>query len=105
MNDFLPWVEKYRPKNIDDIISHDQTIKTIKKLLQNKSLPHLLFYGSPGTGKTSMIMCIAKEIYEDNIAFMVMKLDASDDRGINSVREDIAPPTFFFNPNVSANKS
>jgi replication factor C subunit 3/5 len=89
MNDFLPWVEKYRPKSIDDIISHDQNIKTIKKLLLNNALPHLLFHGSPGTGKTSTINTIAHEIYGDNIKFMIMKLDASDDRGINSVREDI----------------
>ena len=88
-NSFLPWVEKYRPTTINEIISHGQIIETIKKLLLGGSLPHLLFYGSPGTGKTSTIMAIAKEIYGSNIRLMVMKLDASDDRGINSVREDI----------------
>jgi len=88
-NDFLPWVEKYRPKTIDEIISHHQNIETIKKLILNGSLPHLLFHGSPGTGKTSTIMAIAREVYGNNIRLMVMKLDASDDRGINSVREDI----------------
>jgi replication factor C subunit 3/5 len=88
-NDFLPWVEKYRPKTIDEIISHAQNIETIKKLLIGGSLPHLLFHGSSGTGKTSTIMALAKEIYGNNIRLMVMKLDASDDRGINSVREDI----------------
>lgn len=88
-NAFLPWVEKYRPTTINEIISHGQIIETIKKLLLGGSLPHLLFYGSPGTGKTSTIMAIAKEIYGSNIRLMVMKLDASDDRGINSVREDI----------------
>lgn len=88
-NNFLPWIEKYRPKNINEIISHDQNIETIKKLLQNCALPHLLFHGSPGTGKTSTIMALAKEIYGNDIRLMVMKLDASDDRGINSVREDI----------------
>jgi replication factor C subunit 3/5 len=86
---YLPWIEKYRPKNIDEIISHDQNIKTIKKLLISGSLPHLLFHGSPGTGKTSTILSLAKEIYGLNVRLMVMKLDASDDRGINSVREDI----------------
>lgn len=85
----LPWVEKYRPVNIEEIISHTQNIDTIKKLLENDSLPHLLFHGSPGTGKTSMIMAIAKKIYGKNMRLMVMKLDASDDRGINSVRDDI----------------
>jgi replication factor C subunit 3/5 len=88
-DNFLPWVEKYRPKTIDQIISHGQNIETIKKLLIGGSLPHLLFHGSPGTGKTSTIMALAKEIYGKNIRLMVMKLDASDDRGINSVREDI----------------
>ena len=85
----LPWIEKYRPNKIDDIISHTQNIYTIKKLLINDSLPHLLFHGSSGTGKTSMILAIANQIYGKNIRLMVMKLDASDDRGINSVREDI----------------
>lgn len=88
-NNFLPWVEKYRPLDIQDIISHDQNIETIKKLLENDSLPHLLFYGCPGTGKTSTILALAKKLYGINLKLMVMKLDASDDRGINSVREDI----------------
>lgn len=88
-DDFLPWVEKYRPKTIDEIISHAQNIETIKKLLIGGSLPHLLFHGSSGTGKTSTIMALAREIYGNNVRLMVMKLDASDDRGINSVREDI----------------
>ena len=89
LNYSLPWIEKYRPKNIDEIMSHTQNIDTIKKLLENESLPHLLFHGSPGTGKTSMILTIAKKIYGKNMRLMVMKLDASDDRGINSVRDDI----------------
>ena len=88
-NYLLPWIEKYRPKKIDDIIGHKQNIDTIKKLLENESLPHLLFHGSPGTGKTSMILAIATKIYGKNIRLMVLKLDASDDRGINSVRDDI----------------
>ena len=88
-HEFLPWIEKYRPKNIDEIISHDQNIETIKNLLIGGALPHLLFHGSPGTGKTSTIMALAKEIYGINVRLMALKLDASDDRGINSVREDI----------------
>jgi replication factor C subunit 3/5 len=87
--DFLPWVEKYRPKTINEIISHAQNIETIKKLLIGGSLPHLLFHGASGTGKTSTIIALAKEIYGNNARLMVMKLDASDDRGINSVRDDI----------------
>ena len=89
MNKYLHWNEKYRPNKISDIICHNQNIKTIKSLLDNNSLPHLLFYGPPGTGKTSTIMSIANYIYGDKVKLMVMKLDASDDRGINSVREEI----------------
>jgi replication factor C subunit 3/5 len=58
-------------------------------MLLKNSLPHLLFYGISGTGKTSTIMALAKQLYKNNINLMVMKLDASDDRGINSVREEI----------------
>jgi len=58
-------------------------------MLKNGSLPHLLFHGTSGTGKTSLILALARELYGNNINLMVMKLDASDDRGINSVREEI----------------
>ena len=87
--DYLPWIDKYKPTNINEIISHTQIIDTIKKLINADVLPHLLFYGPSGTGKTSTIMAIANELYGNNIRLMIMKLDASDDRGINSVREDI----------------
>ncbi len=87
--EYLPWVEKYRPQTIDEIISHDQNIETIKKMLSGGSLPHLLFHGTPGTGKTSLILAIANELYGNSKNLMIMKLDASDDRGINSVRDEI----------------
>lgn len=88
-NNFLPWVEKYRPYNISDIISNNENIKILSSMLSNGSLPHLLFHGTSGTGKTSLILALARELYGNNINLMVMKLDASDDRGINSVREEI----------------
>jgi replication factor C subunit 3/5 len=87
--EYLPWVEKYRPTKIDEIISHEQNINTIKKLLYNNSFPHMLFHGTPGTGKTSLIIAIANELYGSKKNLMMMKLDASDDRGINSVRDEI----------------
>lgn len=88
-SDTLPWIEKYRPTNFNDIIGNEQNIKMIKNMLLSGSLPHLLFHGTSGTGKTSIILTIAKELYGNNMNLMVMKLDASDDRGINSVREEI----------------
>jgi replication factor C subunit 3/5 len=89
MSDYLPWVEKYRPFTFNDIISNDTNINIFKNMLTNGSLPHLLFHGSSGTGKTSTIIALCKELYGNNMNLMVMRLDASDDRGINSVREDI----------------
>lgn len=59
----LPWVEKYRPAHLDDLISHKDIISTISRFVKEERLPHLLFYGPPGTGKTSTILAIAKQIY------------------------------------------
>ena len=89
MGDYLPWVEKYRPNKINEILDQNINIITIKGLIKNKSLPHLLFHGPPGTGKTSTIISLSNEIYGINNKLMVLLLDASDDRGINSVREEI----------------
>ncbi|XP_068749019.1 uncharacterized protein [Montipora capricornis] len=59
----LPWVEKYRPNSLEDLISHKDIITTIKRFIDEERLPHLLFYGPPGTGKTSTILAVAKQIY------------------------------------------
>jgi len=56
-------VEKYRPESLDRIISHVEIVKTIRKFIESKKLPHLLFHGPPGTGKTSCMIAIAKELY------------------------------------------
>jgi replication factor C subunit 3/5 len=85
----LPWIEKYRPSNIDDIIGQSEIINCLKKLIENESLPHFLFYGNPGTGKTSTILALSRIIYGNKFNLMVLKLDASDDRGINTVRDQI----------------
>ena len=83
------WIEKYRPHNFDEIIGQDKNITILNNMISKNSLPHLLFYGKSGTGKTSTIMSIANRLYGKNKTFMVMRLDASDDRGINTVREEI----------------
>jgi len=84
------WTEKYRPKKINNIISHKYIIQTIKKMLNADRLPHLLFYGPSGTGKTTMALSIAKKI--NNTKYWkatTLELNASDERGINEVRERI----------------
>lgn len=86
----LPWVEKYRPKKLDDLISHEDIIKTINKFINEDQLPHLLFYGPPGTGKTSTILACARKLYTPGqFNSMVLEMNASDDRGIGIVRGQI----------------
>jgi len=83
------WIEKYRPDCIDNIVGQDKNIKIIKSMIEGGSFPHLLLHGKSGTGKTSTIMSIANMLYGKNRPFMMIRLDASDDRGINTVREEI----------------
>ena len=87
--DSLPWVEKYRPNNLNDIISHKEIINTLTNLISNQKIPHMIFYGPPGTGKTTTILACAKKIYGQNYRSMILELNGSDDRGINVVREQI----------------
>lgn len=89
LSDTNPWIEKYRPKTLDEILSHNNIISTIRTLINTKCLPHLLFYGPPGAGKTSTIVATAKELYGKHFPYMVMELNASDDRGIEVVRNKI----------------
>jgi replication factor C subunit 3/5 len=85
----IPFVEKYRPDSLDDIVSHTEIIETVTKFVEEKKLPHLLFHGPPGTGKTSCIIAIAKKMYGKAYSSMILELNASDDRGINVVRDKI----------------
>ncbi|KAH3667878.1 hypothetical protein WICMUC_005156 [Wickerhamomyces mucosus] len=85
----LPWVEKYRPDTLNDVYGQNEVVDTVRKFVHDGKLPHLLFYGPPGTGKTSTILALAKEIYGSNFKNMVLELNASDDRGIEVVRNQI----------------
>ncbi|KAK5328648.1 Subunit of heteropentameric Replication factor C (RF-C) [Exophiala xenobiotica] len=88
--DNLPWVEKYRPSTLDDVSGHQDILATINRFVEHNRLPHLLLYGPPGTGKTSTILALARQIYgTKNMRQMVLELNASDDRGIDVVREQI----------------
>ncbi|TFK63014.1 P-loop containing nucleoside triphosphate hydrolase protein [Pluteus cervinus] len=88
-NDNLPWVEKYRPVTLEDVVSHKDITSTIDKFIEKNRLPHLLFYGPPGTGKTSTILAVARKIYGADYRRQILELNASDDRGIDVVREQI----------------
>jgi replication factor C subunit 3/5 len=85
----LPWVEKYRPKSLTELIAHEEIIQILNKLIDSNKLPHLLFHGPPGTGKTSTIIACAKKMYGEHYSSMTLELNASDDRGLDVVRDQI----------------
>lgn len=83
------WIEKYRPSSLEQLLSHHDIIKTLNTLISSNRLPHLLFCGPPGTGKTSTILACAHQMYGASFRSMVLELNASDDRGISVVRDQI----------------
>jgi replication factor C subunit 3/5 len=85
----LPWIEKYRPSTLDEVISQNTIVDTLKKFIKDKKLPHLLFHGPPGSGKTSVVTACAKELYGINYNMMVIEINASEERGIEVVRNRI----------------
>lgn len=86
----VPWVDKYRPNKLEDIVHQDEIIKTLQNTIKTGQIPHLLFYGPPGTGKTSSMLAIARELFGPKIMReRIIELNASDERGINVVRKKI----------------
>ena len=86
----IMWVEKYRPKKISEIVGQKEIIGSLTALLKNQAeMPHLLFSGSAGVGKTTTAMCISREILGDRWKNYTLELNASDERGIGMVREKV----------------
>lgn len=86
----VPWIEKYRPKKLSQIIHQNEIVKMLGNVLETGNLPHLLFYGQAGTGKTSTILAIGMELFGPRkYNERVVELNASDERGINIVRNKI----------------
>jgi replication factor C subunit 3/5 len=88
----IPWVEKYRPTHFDDIVLDPINKKIFKNILNKKYFPNLLFYGPPGTGKTTTIINIINEYqsyYNNKSKSTIIHLNASDERGIDIIRNQI----------------
>ena len=86
----LMWVEKYRPKNLNEVVDLHDIVESLKAFMRNpKTMPHLMFAGIPGTGKTTLALCIAHELFGPNWKNFTLELNASDERGIDTVRERV----------------
>ncbi len=91
-NSIIPWVEKYRPTNFDDIVLDETNKHILKNIISKNYFPNLLFYGPPGTGKTTTIINLInmyQEKFNQKKKELVIHLNASDDRGIDIIRNQI----------------
>lgn len=83
------WVEKYRPKSFDDIAGNDEKVRQIQSEVESGNMNHMFFYGPPGTGKTTTATVIARELYDSVDSSQFMELNASDERGISTIRDKV----------------
>ena len=90
MADFeIPWVEKYRPQILEDVVGNERTIQQLTTIAAQGNMPNLLLVGPPGCGKTTSIWCLARQMLGEAARQAVCELNASDERGIDVVREKI----------------
>ncbi|MFN4133691.1 MAG: replication factor C small subunit [Candidatus Hadarchaeales archaeon] len=83
------WVEKYRPQKLSDMVGQPEVVSRLQSFVAKKSLPHLLFAGPAGTGKTTAALCIARELFGDGWRQNLLELNASDERGIDTIRTKV----------------
>ncbi|KAF5943296.1 hypothetical protein HYC85_020938 [Camellia sinensis] len=85
----IPWVEKYRPSKVSDIVGNEDAVSRLQVIARDGNMPNLILAGPPGTGKTTSILALAHELLGPNCKEAVLELNASDDRGIDVVRNKI----------------
>jgi len=83
------WAEKYRPKTLDEMVDRDEIVSRFKSFVKDKNLPHLLLVGPAGVGKTTSILCLARDLYGAGYQNYILELNASDERGIDVIREKV----------------
>jgi replication factor C small subunit len=83
------WAEKYRPKSLVDIVDQKEIVERLKSFVKSRNVPHCIFAGPPGTGKTTAALCLVRDLYGQVYREHVLELNASDERGIDVVRETV----------------
>src|SRR5438067_12812472 len=83
------WVEKYRPKTLDEVVGQDEIVERLKAYAKEGNLPHLLFAGPAGTGKTTSAMALARDMFGESWRQNYYELNSSDERGIETVRTKV----------------
>ena len=83
------WTEKYRPQSFDEVVGQQEIIKRVKSLVQALNIPHLLLAGPAGTGKSTLALIIVKELFKEKWKENYLELNASDERGIDVVRQKV----------------
>ena len=87
--ELILWNEKYRPKTFDEVVGQKEIVSRLKAFVSAKNMPHLLFSGPPGSGKTTLALIIAKKLFGERWRENFLELNASDERGINVIREKV----------------
>jgi len=83
------WTEKYRPSKFEDVMGQDEIVKRVKNLTNSLNLPHMLFAGPAGTGKSTLAVIVAKELFKEFWRENYLELNASDARGIDVIRQEV----------------
>ena len=83
------WSEKYRPQTLDEMMNQTDIISRLKNFVKERNLPHLLFVGPAGIGKTTSILALARDLYGPNYRNYILELNASDERGIDIIRDKV----------------